>query len=66
MKFNKLIANPPYNVGNGNIYHKCINEMLCLTDRATVICPDGFKHFKEGNDKITYYDHKGMVWDGVR
>jgi hypothetical protein len=62
MKFDKLIANPPYNAGKLKIYHKCVDAIMRLTDRATVICPDRFKNCKEGHNKIVTYDHKGEIW----
>jgi hypothetical protein len=68
MKFNNIIANPPYNMGGkGAIYHKCINEMLKITDCVTVICPnallDGYSKNVKG--KIKFYSHKGVIWKGV-
>jgi hypothetical protein len=52
-------------VGKSKIYWKCIEEMLKISDNVIVICPDAFKNMKQSFNKIKYYSHKGIVWDGV-
>lgn len=65
MKFDNIISNPPYNSGKIKIYHKCIDKILKLSDKATVICPDYFKKCNEAKNKITYYNHLGNIWSNV-